>query len=192
MQDFIFVIILVVIFFGAFLVAFAKQLVTSAFGLLITLGSVAGIYVYLSADFIAVSQVLIYIGGVIILLLFAIMLTGKMADKLTVTNPAMNRFAAFLFSAGFFAVSAYVILSADLKFFPAQYQSTTRDIGHLFLRDFILPFEFISFLVVVLLVGSTVLIRKELLKTSKDNTKTNEANNPNNLKESKENSHAID
>lgn len=163
MQDFIFLLILLAIFLGAALVAFAKQIVTSVFGLLLTLASVAGIYVFLSADFIAVSQVLIYIGGVVILLLFAVMLTGRSAGELSVTNPAMQKVPALLFSFAFFAISIYVIFTSGLDFSPANYQATTAAIGHLLLREFILPFEYVSFVIVVLLVGSAVLIRKELV-----------------------------
>lgn len=173
MENFIFIMLFLLVFGGAMLVALARQIVTSLFGLLLTLASLAGLYIFLSADFVAVAQVLIYIGGVIILLLFALMLTGRTANEMTVTNPAMRRIPAFLFVAVFFALSLYVIFSLPMPTPDEQilqqaaevskYEAGTRKIGHLLLTDFILPFEYISFLIVVLLVGSTVLIRKELL-----------------------------
>lgn len=171
MQDFIFIVILLSIFLGASLVAFARQIVTSVLGLLLTLASVAGIYIFLSADFVAISQVLIYIGGVVVLLLFAVMLTGRISGGFEVTNPAMQKIPALLFSFAFFAISVYVIFTSGFDFQQANYQATTAAIGHLLLREFILPFEYISVVIVVLLVGSAVLIRKELILKKQEKSK---------------------
>jgi NADH-quinone oxidoreductase subunit J len=61
-------------------VAFSRNIVHSAFALLGTFFGVAGLYVFLSADFLAVVQALVYVGGILVLILFAVMLTGKIGD----------------------------------------------------------------------------------------------------------------
>ena len=65
---------------SAFAVVFARSLIYSAFSLLFTFMGVAGLYVLLSADFIAVAQIMVYIGGILILLVFGVMLTRHVTD----------------------------------------------------------------------------------------------------------------
>ena len=65
---------------SALIVAMSRNIVHSAFALLLTFFSIAGIYVFLSAEFLAVAQVVIYVGGILVLILFAVMLTNKVKD----------------------------------------------------------------------------------------------------------------
>src|SRR3974377_1318354 len=65
---------------SAAIVVFARSLIYSAFGLLFTFLGVAALYVYLGADFLAASQMVIYVGGILVLLLFGVMLTHKLYD----------------------------------------------------------------------------------------------------------------
>ena len=65
---------------SASIVAFSNKIIYAAFALLFTLLGFAILYIYLSADFIAVSQILIYVGGILILILFGVMLTTKIYD----------------------------------------------------------------------------------------------------------------
>ena len=65
---------------SALIVAFSRNIVYSAFSLLGTFMGVAGLYAMLAADFVAVIQVLVYIGGILVLMIFAVMLTHRIAD----------------------------------------------------------------------------------------------------------------
>ena len=68
---------------SALIVAMSRNIVHSAFALLLTFFSIAGIYVFLSAEFLAVAQVVIYVGGILVLILFAVMLTNKVKPART-------------------------------------------------------------------------------------------------------------
>ncbi|MEK6571394.1 MAG: NADH-quinone oxidoreductase subunit J, partial [Bacteroidota bacterium] len=74
--DIVFYVFALVTVVSAFVVVFSKNIVHSAFSLLFTFFGVAGLYVLLNADFLAVTQLLIYVGGILILLLFGVMLTS--------------------------------------------------------------------------------------------------------------------
>src|SRR5512135_1384211 len=74
---FIFAFITVV---SGFIVVFSKSIIYAAFSLLFTFFGVAGLYVLLQADFLAVTQILIYVGGILVLLLFGVMLTNKVVN----------------------------------------------------------------------------------------------------------------
>src|SRR5574341_2437536 len=76
-------------------VAFSRNIVYSAFSLLGTFAGVAGIYIFLGADFVAAVQVLIYVGGILVLILFAVMLTHRITD-VEITNRAAGRIPALI------------------------------------------------------------------------------------------------
>ena len=78
---------------SAFGVAFSPNIVYSAFSLVGTFGGVAGIYIFLGADFVAGVQVLIYVGGILVLILFAIMLTHRISE-IHLSNRAVGKFPA--------------------------------------------------------------------------------------------------
>lgn len=143
-------------------VAFSSNIVYSAFALLGTLFGVAALYVFLAADFVAGAQFLIYIGGVLVLILFAVMLTHRIAD-VAVSNRAVGRGAALLVVAGVAAVLGRAMwvarwpVVAELPDTP-----TTHPIGHAFLGPYVLPFELASFVLLAVLVGAIVVSRKEL------------------------------
>ena len=75
---------------SALLVVTSPNLVHSAVALLFTLFSIAAIYVFLYADFIAATQVVVYVGGILVLIIFGVMLTNKI-DNATISSPTHNR-----------------------------------------------------------------------------------------------------
>src|SRR3989304_5749654 len=75
---------------SAAMVAFSRNIIHSAFSLLGTFAGVAAIYVFLGADFVAAVQVLIYVGGILVLILFAVMLTHRITD-VRIANRAVGR-----------------------------------------------------------------------------------------------------
>ena len=80
---------------SAAMVAFSRNIIYSAFSLLGAFGGVAGIYVFLGADFVAAVQLLIYVGGILVLVLFAVMLTHRITD-VQITNRAAGRLPALI------------------------------------------------------------------------------------------------
>jgi NADH-quinone oxidoreductase subunit J len=143
-------------------VAFSRNIVYSAFALLGTLFGVAALYVCLAADFVAGAQFLIYIGGILVVILFAVMLTHRIAD-VAVSNRSVGRFPALLIVGGIMVVMLRAIartawpVVAELPDNP-----TTHAIGNGFLGPYVLPFELASFVLLAVLVGAIVVSRKEL------------------------------
>lgn len=151
---------------SASLVAFSRNIITSAFALLGVFAGVAGIFILLSADFVAIVQLVIYIGGILVLILFAVMLTTKV-ESATGQRKLLNRAMAPV--AAFIGVATLGILIfrelrrgqwADLQ--PESFQPMTSIIGERLLREYLLPFEIASILLVLVLIGAIVLARREV------------------------------
>ena len=87
--DLLFYLLALLVLGCASLVAFSRNIVRSAFALLGTFMGVAGLYAYLAADLLAVIQVLVYVGGILVVILFAVMLTGQIED-IRVSNRFTN------------------------------------------------------------------------------------------------------
>jgi NADH-quinone oxidoreductase subunit J len=143
-------------------VAFSRNIVYSAFALLGTLFGVAALYVCLAADFVAGAQFLIYIGGILVLILFAVMLTHRIAD-VAVSNRAVGGVQAFLLIAMVAIVIGRAIFKTHWTVVDALPDApTTHAIGNGFLGPYLLPFELASFVLLAVLVGAIVVSRKEL------------------------------
>jgi NADH-quinone oxidoreductase subunit J len=147
---------------SAFMVAFSRNIIYSAFSLLGTFGGVAGLYVFLGADFVAAVQLLIYVGGILVLILFAVMLTHRITD-VEVTNRAAGRIPALIIT----GVLIYLLIDTvrETPWAKAKeiiYQPTTAKIGDLFLESYLLPFELASLVLLAAMIGAVVLSRKEI------------------------------
>jgi NADH-quinone oxidoreductase subunit J len=143
-------------------VAVSTSIVYSAFALLGTLFGVAALYVFLAADFVAGAQFLIYIGGILVLILFAVMLTHRIGD-VRVSNRSVGRGPALLVTAAGAAVMLRAIQRTSWRVVDTLPDApTTYAIGHGFLGPYVLPFELASFVLLAVLVGAIVVSRKEL------------------------------
>jgi NADH:ubiquinone oxidoreductase subunit 6 (subunit J) len=144
------------------IVAFSRNIIYSAFSLLGTFMGVAGLYVFLGADFVAGVQVLIYVGGILVLILFAVMLTHRITD-VEITNRAAGRIPALIVVGIFIAVLAQTVRATPwAKAKEFLYEPTTRKIGDLFLDEYLLPFELASLVLLAAMIGAVVLSRKEI------------------------------
>ena len=143
-------------------VALSQNVVYAAFALMGTLIGAAGLYAFLAADFVAVVQVLVYVGGILVLTLFAIMLTHQISD-INVSNRSVGWApAAFLVLAAGGAMS-YAVISGDWFTAPlVEAVPTTFSVGEAFLGKYLLPFELASLVLLTALIGAIVLSRKEL------------------------------
>jgi len=143
-------------------VAVSSSIVYSAFALLGTLFGVAALYVFLAADFVAGAQFLIYIGGVLVLILFAVMLTHRIVD-VRVSNRSVGRMPALLLVAATAAVMLRAIAKTTWRTTDVLPDApTTYAIGNGFLGPYVLPFELASFVLLAVLIGAIVVSRKEL------------------------------
>lgn len=160
--DLVFYFFALVILFSAGIVVFSRNIIHSAFSLLFTFFGVAGIYVLLSADFLAVLQLLIYVGGILILLVFGVMLTNKIINVDIKTGTLQILPAALLVSmmAGtlcgiFYATDWFVVQNLP------EATTTINDLGKMFLTSYVLPFEIASVILVVALIGAAMIARRE-------------------------------
>ena len=159
MLDAIFIILAVLTVGSAFYVSISKNIVYSAFSLLLTLSGVGGLYILLSADFLAGVQLLLYVGGVLVLILFAVMITMGI-DNTPESNPSrFSGFAVFLVS--LFATLWIILIYSvpnPYKAMPMR-QPITKSVGMELLANHLLPFEVISLLLLVGLIGAVSIAR---------------------------------
>ena len=147
---------------SAMIVALSRNLVYSAFALLGTFMGVAGLYAMLAADFVAVIQVMLYIGGILVLILFAVMLTHRISD-VAVSNRTVGRLPAAVILCGVGVAMATCIIEAQWVERPDRVvEPTTFAIGEAFLGPYVLPIELASVVLLVALIGAVVVSRKEL------------------------------
>jgi len=162
---------------SALFVAASKNLVRSVFMFFVTLLSLAGLYVLALADFIAITQVVIYVGGILVLMLFAFMLSGK--ETLANLQQKNDRFMsisklpAILLAVLFFIVLINILFKTDINNLPWVNKAVsykvdikpdspmTGNIGTNLMTTYLLPFEAISILLMLALVGAAHLSRKE-------------------------------
>jgi NADH-quinone oxidoreductase subunit J len=147
---------------SAMMVAFSRNIIYSAFSLLGTFAGVAGLYIFLGADFVAAVQLLIYVGGILVLILFAVMLTHRITD-VTITNRAAGRIPALII----IGILVFLLVQTvrDAPWAKAKnivHAPTTATIGDLFLDTYLLPFELASLVLLAALIGAVVISRKEI------------------------------
>jgi len=148
---------------GALCVALSPKLVNSAFSLVLTLAGVAGLYWTLGADFLGAVQLLIYVGGIMILFLYGIMLTPKEATRWKATNLLLPGLFCVV-PTGALLYLGWQGLSAAVAFpgGAADPAPTSRRLGEMFLdrTQYLIPFELASVVLLVALVGSVYLARR--------------------------------
>jgi NAD(P)H-quinone oxidoreductase subunit 6 len=158
----VFYLVAIVTVGSALMVAFSRNIIYSAFSLLGTFAGIAGIYVFLGADFVAAVQLLIYVGGILILILFAVMLTHRITD-VEITNRAAGRIPALIVTGVFIYLLVQTVRETPwVKAKEIIYQPTTAKIGDLFLDSYLLPFELASLVLLAALIGAVVISRKEI------------------------------
>lgn len=161
-QEYAFLVLAVVGGLSAVAVVTATNVVHAALYLVVTLLSVAGVYLLLGAEFVAWVQILIYVGAIVILFLFGLMLTKAPIGRDTLDN--QQRGIGALVGVGVFAGLVFLIQQA----FPVQdavafepVQGSTDVVGEAIFRNYVLPFEAVSFLLLAALIGAIVLARKD-------------------------------
>jgi len=144
-------------------VAFSRNIIYSSLALLGTLLGAGGLYVFLNADYVAISQLLIYIGGVLVLILFAVMLTSRISDQKH-SNPSVGIMPGLVLLVLVLGVMGYVATRSPWLTSGAVFDApqTSATIGDFFLREYLLPFEVSSLVLLATLIGAVVIARKEI------------------------------
>ena len=145
---------------GGFLVASLRNVMHAALALMLSFFGVAGMYVILDAGFIAAVQVLVYIGAIAVLILFAIMLTrGLMTKTLAAENSQW--IAAAVIGLLMFTVLFFVVVGTNWPVSPSQVVGDMiPKIGTELVTTYVLPFEIASLLLLAALIGAIVIARE--------------------------------
>lgn len=145
---------------SASVVVFSRSLIHSAFALLFTFFGVAALYAFLGADFLAATQMVIYVGGILVLLLFGVMLTHKLYD-MNLKSETYQFWPALIVVLAVFGIFATVMLRTRWHNGNQSIAApTTAAIGELLMKDYILPFEVASVLLLIALIGAAMIIRR--------------------------------
>lgn len=156
---------------SALLILFTRNVLYAAFLLIISFLGVAAVYVFAGADFVAVTQVLVYVGGILVLMIFGIMLTNKISGQ-AVISQSHNRFWGVFIGVALFGLLFYGILKANLASLTwieeAQASgsvvkgSTIHLLGVKLMSDFILPFEIAAVLLLIALIGAAYIAQRQM------------------------------
>jgi NADH-quinone oxidoreductase subunit J len=148
-------------------VALAPNILYSAFSLLGTLGGVAGLYMLLGADFVGIAQLLIYVGGILVLIFFAVLLTNKIGE-LKLTNLSSGVMVGAPAALAVIALLAKTSVETPWPLTEAAAAPTTARLGDAFLKEYLLPFELASLVLLMALVGAMVIARRAAKEVSRD------------------------
>jgi NAD(P)H-quinone oxidoreductase subunit 6 len=162
-----FVVLSVTLVVGALGVVLLPNIVYSAFLLGGVFLSVAGLYLMLNASFVAAAQVLVYVGAVNVLILFAIMLVNKKENLEAIPGLALRRVLSGAVCAGLFALLIRVAFITPWPLpgpEPVGEDATIRIGEHLF-SDYLLPFELASVLLLIAMIGAIVLARRDVISS---------------------------
>jgi len=143
-------------------VVFSRNIIYSAFSLLFTFFGVAAIYVFLSADFVAVTQIVVYVGGILVLLLFGVMFTNKIYQVQLKTD-VLNFIPGLLVMLATLGALIYTMVY-KAEWFKADKELTgtvVEQIGVEIMSNYVLPFEIASIVLLVALIGAAFLARAE-------------------------------
>lgn len=161
LYDIIFYLFAAITIGSAIIVVNSKNIVHAAFSLLLTFFGVSGIYVLLGADFIAVVQIMVYVGGILILLLFGVMLTNKITN-VEIRSGSIQVIPAIIGLGVFAAVLFYVMSSTNWKSQEFELPfTTTVEIGTILLNEYVLVFELLGILLLIALIGAASIARRE-------------------------------
>ena len=140
-------------------VALSRNILHSAFALLGALAGVAGLYFMLGADFVGVVQLLVYVGGILVLILFAVLLTREITD-IRISNLSVSLLAGV--PAALLILGLFVRLVGGAPFKPqaGAVAPALARIGDALLREYLLPFEVASVILLMALVGAMVIARR--------------------------------
>jgi len=160
-QEYAFVVLALVGTVSAIRLVTAKNVVHAALYLVVTLSVVGGVYLLLAAEFVGWVQILIYVGAIVILFLFGLMLTRAPIGREALDN--QQRMIALLTGLGVLAGLVFLIQGAfswnGPKLLPSV--GTTAELGYSLFRQWVLPFEAVSFLLLAALIGAVVLSRRD-------------------------------
>lgn len=153
-----------IVIISAMGVVFSRKLMYSAFSLLFTFFGVAGLYAVLNADFLAVVQIMIYVGGILVLIIFGVMLTSKLTGVDIISGGTGKKvyIASTILSAGMLSILVFMFKTVNWHY-PAvsAYSNSSLDlIGSVLLTKYVLTFLVAAILLLIAFIGAALIARK--------------------------------
>lgn len=144
---------------GALGVVFSQQIVRMAVALLFTLASVALLYFYLAAEFLAAIQLIVYVGGILILIIFGVMLTSK-NPFVSLSVPLNQRLLGWSIGATAAILMGLVsVLAIDAPIVERTESFDIRNLGEALLSKYVLPFELAGVLLLIVMIGAAYIAK---------------------------------
>ncbi len=159
-DDVLFVLFAAVMLGSALLVVTLRDIIRSGLAMIVCFGSLAGLYVLLGSPILAAAQVLVYIGAISVLVLFAIMLTQTKAGPARLVFQT-QWWAAALAAVVLVVIFAAVVAATDWGAVAVRVQSTTDAVARLLFSDYTLPFEAVSVLLLAAVIGGIFLAKRD-------------------------------
>jgi NADH-quinone oxidoreductase subunit J len=164
LHSLLFYVFAIIVLGSAVFTAFSPNLVHAAFSLLFTFFGLACMYILAGADFVGISQIIIYVGGILVLLLFGVMFTGRQEGG-SERKQTIQMKRGLLLLAGLLLMMIPMIFMTDWNVMlnPAEktLESTITPVGVGLLTTYLLPFEIASLLLLIALIGAVVIARGE-------------------------------
>lgn len=146
---------------GGLMAVLSPRIVHAVFSLMLAFVGVAAVYALAGADFLAITQVVVYVGGILVLFAFGVLLTGRTAQSVGEHEIRNRPLGIVLGLVIFFALTLTIKESSFALGGAKPGDGTTTGIGRLLLGDYIIAFEFASVLLLMALVGAAYLVRRE-------------------------------
>lgn len=161
MEAFIFYTLAAITVLPALFVVTVRSVFHSALWLIVSLLGVGGMYAMLAADFLFAVQLLVYAGGIMVILIFVVLLSGKPSDwaGVQVNNKALG---GALFSVFFVVVMLTALWDWSINKVASTPELTTGRLGELFMGEMVLPLEVVSLVLVAALVGAIIFSSKKI------------------------------
>ncbi|OYU68132.1 MAG: NADH-quinone oxidoreductase subunit J [Cytophagaceae bacterium BCCC1] len=147
---------------GALYVLFSKNVLYACYGLLISFLGVAGIFVFAGGEFVSAAQIMIYIGGILILLIFGIMLSSnkKMGKgRLNIENKDMV--FSLIIAVSLSLLLSFLVLESKFNISSFKPQQHIKNLGYNLMTDSVLVLEIIGVLLLMALIGATYIAKKD-------------------------------
>ncbi len=148
---------------SALFILFTRNILYAAFSLILTFVGVAGIFVLSGAEFIGVTQLLVYVGGILVLIVFGVMLTNRVKGQ-KVVSPVYQKFVGSIVGIGLFMLLMKGILEANfgaMQWMKTNEQQTSlKRFGMTLMTDYVVVFEVIGILLLVALIGAVYMAGK--------------------------------
>lgn len=156
--DLIFIAIAAATMAGAIITVLSRSVIYALMGLVFTMFGIAGLYIYLNSPFLAMMQILIYVGAVTVLIAFAIMLAGPMYRHPAEWSRPVKLIGSVIVALVSFLFLYKALMKTDwLHNGVTEFTITTKDIGRALFDKLMFPFELISLLIIVAIIGAIML-----------------------------------